>query len=107
MGDRGTAFRDCRLKIRYTHDMKVYKDSGFEEMEHTADWELRVWAADLIHLLDQAARGMYALSQLELAAGPRVARSFEIPFVDAESLLVDFLSEILFFGEGEGLAFDK
>jgi SHS2 domain-containing protein len=79
---------------------------GYREIEHTADWELHVWAPNLPALLTTTAQGMYALSHTKLAAGPRVLREFEIPFVDSESLLVDFLSELLFFGEDEGVAFD-
>ena len=80
--------------------------SGYREVEHTADWELHVWAEDLPALLETAARGMYALSGTRLAPGPRVSREFEIPFTDRETLLVDFLSELLFYGEDGGLAFD-
>jgi len=31
--------------------------SGFEEIRHTADWALRVWAPDLSTLFTQAAQG--------------------------------------------------
>ena len=41
---------------------------GFREHAHTADWELEVWAPDLPTLLEQAARGMYAISGVQLAA---------------------------------------
>ena len=82
------------------------EDAGFREIEHTADWELHVWAADLISMLRMAAEGMYVLSQTELAVSPRQMRTFEISYLDRESLLVDFLSELLFIGEDEGLAFD-
>ena len=81
--------------------------AGYREVEHTADWELHVWAADLVTLLAQAARGMYALSDTRLAETPRLERGFELPFTDRESLLVDFLSELLFYGEDEHLAFDE
>lgn len=80
---------------------------GYEEIEHTADFELHVWAPSLPRLLEQAARGMYELSQTELADSPRLTREFEISFSDTESLLVDFLSELLFFGEDVSLAFDE
>jgi SHS2 domain-containing protein len=80
---------------------------GYEEIEHTADWELRVWAPDLPRLLEQAARGMYALSHTRLMRGDRVAYDLEFPFEDRESLLVDFLSELLFYGEDKGIAFDQ
>jgi SHS2 domain-containing protein len=81
-------------------------EAGYREVEHTADWELQVWASDLVSLLKIAAQGMYVLSHTELTNQPREMRAFEIPFTDRESLLVDFLSELLFFGEDEGIAFD-
>ncbi|MFC2053874.1 archease, partial [Chloroflexota bacterium] len=31
--------------------------AGFREIEHTADWELEVWAPDILELLKQAAIG--------------------------------------------------
>ena len=40
------------------------------------------------------------------AAGPRLKRNFEIDGPDSESLLVAFLSEILFIQEHEELLFD-
>jgi SHS2 domain-containing protein len=83
------------------------KQAGFQEIEHTADWEIKVWAPDLISLLMSAAQGMYQLSNTVLAEGPRVVRDFELCFDDHESLLVDFLSELLFLGEQHRVAFDE
>jgi SHS2 domain-containing protein len=80
--------------------------AGYQEMEHTADWELHVWASDLVSLLETAAAGMYHLSGTQLAASPRVDREFKIDYTDRESLLVDFLAELLFFAEDEWIAFD-
>ena len=79
--------------------------SGYLEIEHTADWELKIWAPNLYGLLEQAAIGMYALSGAKLADGPRIERSFKMQFLDPESLLVEFLSELLYFVESEKLAF--
>lgn len=93
------------LKIRYTGIVMI-KQTGFQEIEHTADWEIKVWAPDLISLLVSAAQGMYQLSITLLAEGPRLVRDFEICYDDQESLLVDFLSELLFLGEQQGVAFD-
>jgi SHS2 domain-containing protein len=94
-----------RGKIRYTRIMPK-SSTGFCEIEHTADWALRVWAPDFPELLRQAAQGMYMLSRISLADGPRLTREFEFPFTDRETLIVDFLSELLFCGEDENLAFD-
>jgi len=80
---------------------------GFREIEHTADWALSAWAPSLVALLQQAAQGMYSLAKISLAAKPRLEREFEFPISDRETLIVDFLSELLFFGEDEHLAFDE
>lgn len=78
----------------------------FEEISHTADWSLRVWADDLAGLLTESARGMYALANAEPAEGPRVKRELTLDAVDAESLLVAFLEELLYLSESEKLIFD-
>lgn len=80
--------------------------TGFAENEHTADLELEVWAPDLPGLLEQAARGMYDLSGIALAEGPRQERTFELTALDAENMLVRFLSELLYYSEQECLGFD-
>lgn len=83
------------------------QSAGFREIEHTADWELEVWAPDLPSLLEQAARGMYSLSEARLQEGPRQKRTLELEANDPESLLVSFLSELLYLSEHEGLGFDS
>ena len=80
---------------------------GYEEKAHTADWALRVWADDLEGLFAEAARGMYALSGANQAEGPKVKRTFEAEATDAESLLVAFLSELVYAVEQEHLIFDE
>jgi SHS2 domain-containing protein len=80
---------------------------GFREVAHTADWELEVWAPDLTNLLEQAARGLYAISGTRLQSGDRQARSLDLHALDAESLLVRFLTELLWLGQQDGLAFDS
>jgi SHS2 domain-containing protein len=81
--------------------------SGFEEVQHTADWALKVWADDFTGLAVQAARGMNSLMGIQLASEPRITREIEIEAHDRESLLVSFLSELLFQVEMDGLAFDR
>jgi SHS2 domain-containing protein len=79
--------------------------SGFREHEHTADWELEVWAPDLPGLLEQSARGMVALSGMQLKAGEVSHRSITLRGLDAESLLVQFLSELLWLQQEDNLGF--
>ena len=80
---------------------------GFTEIEHTADWSLHVWAPDLPMLFAQCAQGMYWLMEVGLHAQPREVRSIVLEEADAESLLVSFLSELLYLGESEQLGFDQ
>ncbi len=80
-------------------------NSGFREIEHTADWELEVWAPSLEELFIQAAKGMSALAGLRLESGPHVERSLLLHAPDSESLLVAFLSELLYITEQTGIGF--
>jgi SHS2 domain-containing protein len=81
--------------------------AGFCELDHTADVELYVWGPDLPSLLEQAARGMFLLAGIHLKPGSRQTHQLELPVTDPESLLVNFLSELLFLGEVENLGFDN
>jgi len=80
--------------------------AGYREVEHTADWELEVWATDLTGLLEQAARGMSYLSGMRLKSEPRLVRKITLQANDPETLLVKFLSELLFYAEQEEIGFD-
>ncbi len=79
---------------------------GFEEISHTADWSARVWAPDLPSLFVEAARAMSSLSGTVMGNGIRVRRTFETEGPDVESLLVAFLSELVYYQEQENLTFD-
>jgi SHS2 domain-containing protein len=81
--------------------------SGFQEQPHTADWALYVWAPNLVGLLQQAAVGMYALMHARPRAEPRETYRFEIAALDQETLLVTFLSELLYFTQRDDVAFDQ
>ena len=80
--------------------------SGHREVEHTADWELEVWAPDMAGLLEEAARGMYELMGVEVCDESRCHRQLEIAADDREQLLVSFLEELLFIADSENVAFD-
>ena len=80
---------------------------GFEELNHTADWALRVWADDLPGLFSEAARGMNSLAGARLTQEPRTKRSLELDAADAEGLLVAFLSELIYHAEQENRAYDQ
>ena len=79
---------------------------GFDEIPHTADWSIRVWAFDLEQLLVESARGMYWLAGVEMVDEPRVTKTLVLEGPDDESLLIAFLSELVYFTEQENLGFD-
>jgi SHS2 domain-containing protein len=80
----------------------------WEEVEHTADWALRVRGTDLRVLFENAARGMVSLiggvADPEQAA---VHRTFTLQAPDHEMLLVDWLSELLYLIEDQNLVFTE
>ena len=80
--------------------------AGFHEIDHTADWEIEVWAPDWVSLLEQAARGMYSLSATRLKPTPRLTVPLSLQAYDRESLLVKFLGELLYLSSIQGLGFD-
>jgi SHS2 domain-containing protein len=80
--------------------------ADFEEIEHTADWALRIRGRDLAGLLANAARGMSSLLVEDPAALPdEVEEQLDIQGVDAESLLVNWLNELAYWAEMEGVVF--
>jgi SHS2 domain-containing protein len=80
--------------------------SGFEEIQHTADWALKVWAPDFHSLLEQAARGMNHLMGVVLDTSQPIEYDFSLTAEDQESLLVGFLNRILFALELDSVGID-
>lgn len=79
---------------------------GFEIVDHTADWAIRVHGSDLAGLLMNAALGMATLLVSDLYSVPlEVKRDVQLEAFDAETLLVDWLSELAYFAEDEQLVF--
>jgi SHS2 domain-containing protein len=78
---------------------------GFEEIEHTADWALRVKGVDLIDLLCNAARGLLHLAGIQPQTSPVQERVIEIHAPDQEILLVSWLEELLFAIETRNMTF--
>ncbi len=81
--------------------------AGYREIQHTADWQLEVWAPDLPGLFEQAARGMAALAGIQLGEAAAPAQHLEFVAQDAESLLVKFLGELLYLQEQHGLGCER
>lgn len=69
---------------------------GFEELEHTADWSLRVWGPSMGSLLEAAAKGMLSLMAVRTRADGRSLRHVELQSQDGEGLMVAWLEDLLF-----------
>lgn len=81
-------------------------DSHFRVVEHTADWALYIRGRDLAELFVHAAEGMAYLLVGDLTAVPlSETRQVEVTAYDAESLLVEWLSELAYWAEQEQLVF--
>ena len=73
-------------------------------VEHTADWSIRIVAADLARLFEYAAMGMAALLVEVPSSLPcTVERTITLDAFDKETLLVDWLSELAYLAESEQL----
>jgi len=81
---------------------------GFEEIEHTADSALRVFGTNLTELFLSAAAGLTHLTAADVSdISTEIEKSIELDAIDAESLLVEWLSELAYWAENEMLVFKK
>ena len=74
----------------------------FEEVEHVADAALRVYGRDWGELLVNAALGMFSLIAHWDDAPPSTEHHISLTSVDSETLVVDWLGELLYLHEMEG-----
>ena len=75
---------------------------GYEFFDHTADVGIRAKGSTLSELLVHMARGLIALIAEESAIEPRETRSVHLTAPDAESLLLVWLQELLFWFSAGG-----
>lgn len=73
---------------------------GYEEVRHTADVAVRAWGESLEELFASAAAGMFSL--VGEPGSLSVTRQLELTAEDTESLLVDWLNELIFLSESTG-----
>ncbi len=82
-------------------------DLPFEEVEHTADVRLRVRGRDMAELFAHAAQGMFHLMRpIAGAESQPVQRHVALDSFDPVSLLVDWLSELIYLCESERALLD-
>lgn len=79
----------------------------YQELEHTADWAVRVWGESAAALFEHAAEAMFELQGADLAAGAPVTTTLDCLAPDLEALLVAWLSELLFHSETGDVAYTR
>jgi SHS2 domain-containing protein len=79
---------------------------SFEEVSHTADVKIRARAPTLEALFSDACDALMQVMYGTFRKGG-ITKEITIDATDTESLLFDFLSEILFISETQGIVFSK
>jgi protein archease len=79
----------------------------FVEVEHTADWAIRVRGATLPELFVNAAIGMYSLVTDPSSVTLTIECAIEVKGVDAEALLVNWLNELIYHTEMDSEVFGE
>ncbi len=72
---------------------------GYEEIDHTADLAMRVSGEDLYSLLVHAAEGLYSFMRIDIKRGQKHTIKLVVRCETQESMLVDFLNELLYYVE--------
>jgi len=82
----------------YTDIMINEPSTGFEELSHTADLEIRVWGEDMESLFKSSAEGMFFLCGIEDQdrGFSSVKQTITLQAMDYEGLLILFLEELLY-----------
>lgn len=79
----------------------------FEFIEHTADVGIRAYGHTLSELFGNAARGMFSLIADLSNVAPMESVTMEVEAPDRESLLVSWLTELLFHYETARILFSE
>lgn len=79
----------------------------FEVLDHTADIGIIAYGADLKQAFANAARGLFSLITSLGGVEEALHRDIELTAADAESLLVDWLNELIYYFDAEGILFKR
>src|SRR5215472_4924670 len=78
---------------------------GYEILEHPADIGFRAYDSTLAGLFAASALAMLSIAGDPQAAEPRNRYALAVESGDRESLMVDWLSEVLFWYDGKRISF--
>lgn len=78
---------------------------GYKSVEHTADIGIKVWGRNIKELFEEAAKGMIAQIYDHTLVREKEKRDINLEAESIDELLLQWLKEILFLIESEGLLF--
>ena len=78
----------------------------YEILEHKADLRIRAFGKDFKELFENAMIGMFESAKYE-GEGRKIKKEIKVSSLDFPSLLVDFLSEVLYLSEVNQEIYDK
>ena len=82
-------------------------EKDFELIDHTADVGIRAYGADLKEAFANAARGLFSLITELDSVEEVLHRDIEVNAPDIESLLVEWLNELIFIFDVENILFKR
>ncbi|HVP44698.1 MAG TPA: archease [Terriglobales bacterium] len=85
----------------------VGSEPPFRELEHTADRAFVVRAPTLPELFVRAAQGLFSLGAAVGGAAPSITRTLEVSGADLETMLVNWLNELLYLQEAHGETYTR
>jgi len=79
----------------------------FEILDHTADVGIIAYGTDLKQAFANAAKGLFSLITGLGDVDEALHRDIELTAADEESLLVDWLNELVYYFDAEGILFKR
>lgn len=93
--------------VLVSRDIIYHVPNDFEILEHTADIGIVAYGADLKQTFANAAKGLFSIiTDLDRVAEV-VERDVEVASPDIESLLVDWLSELIYLFDVDNILFKR
>ena len=83
------------------------EEQVFHEVEHTADRAFRAQGRDLRELFASAAQAMFAIQGPPSGEPATLVREIEVQGLDRETLLVNWLNELLYQQEAHGEGYER
>jgi SHS2 domain-containing protein len=82
-------------------------NKAFEIIDHTADVGIVVYGADLVELFSNAARALFSLIIEPESVQEKLRRDLKVSSEDKDSLLVEWLNELIYVFDAEHVLFRR